>query len=168
MSGLSGPVKEEHAYKKPGCQFHRLVTSDRRPPSVQKKGTVQPAQETFSGIRETDANCIDLGGDMTEFLPRPTVGPGGNIPTDFSLIGACPNPVVGDTTITRFQIPVTDSVIIQAIPRPVAAPVALIYNQRAFAGVYSIRWGFSGPRGMYRVQMSTGGGFSAYGDVEFK
>jgi hypothetical protein len=136
--------------------------------SCKKDEPTQTSQETFSGIMVTDAGCIIVGGDTTDFLPRPTGGGIGSIPTNYSLIMACPNPVVGDTTSIRFQIPVSDSVLIQAFPRPNAASVAVILNQRLPAGVFMVRWGFNGPNGVYRVRMSTERGFTSYGDVEFQ
>ena len=133
-----------------------------------KDEPTQPAQELFFGILITDANCAIVGGDTTDFLPRPTGGGGGTLPTNYSLIKACPNPVIGDTTTIYFQIPVADSVVIRAFATTNAPPLATIVSERLPAGRFQVRWGFNGVNGVYRVQMSTGSGFTSYGDVEFR
>ncbi|MGA9117645.1 MAG: hypothetical protein WB626_12810 [Bacteroidota bacterium] len=139
------------------------------PAGCTKDQTSEPAPSPFSGILETDSSCTIIGGDTTDFLPRPTLsGPPQGTPSNYSLIMACPNPVPGDTTTIEFQIPVTDSVWLEAFVVPSAAPVATILRERLPAGVYRILWGFSGANRIYRVQMSTQNGFSSYGDVEFR
>jgi hypothetical protein len=134
-----------------------------------KDEPTQPAHEGFAGIMTTDAGCTVIGGDTTDFLPRPITTVGfPHTPLNYSLIKACPNPVAGDTVSIEFQIPVADSVFIYASATTNAPPVATILNERLPAGVFRILWGFGGPRGIYRVRMTTGSGFSAYGDVEFQ
>jgi hypothetical protein len=131
----------------------------------------QPAHEGFAGIMTTDTGCTVIEGDTTDFLPRPITTAGfPHTPLNYSLIKACPNPVVGDSIYIEFQLPVADSVLLVAFATTNAAPVATIHNSNGPlpAGVYRVLWGFGGPRGIYRVRMTTGSGFSAYGDVEFQ
>jgi len=128
--------------------------------------------DQFEGILETDFNCNIIGGDTTDFLPRPegdidtTVVPpviGG--PTNYSLAYACPNPnTVGWTTFIHWQIPQTDSVWIFLFDEPGAEPVDTLYNRRAPAGSFAIIWQPDAP-GIFRIRMYTESGFTSYGDV---
>ena len=68
-------------------------------------------QEEFEGILEFDLDCRIVGGDTTDFFPRPNLPPDGIIapPKNYSLMSACPNPT-DDLTIVHFQISQPDSV----------------------------------------------------------
>ena len=137
--------------------------------SCKKEQTLETRQEPFSGIMETNVNCVVIGGGTTDFLPRPTrSGQFPNLPTNYSLVKACPNPVLGDTTFIEFQIPVADSVWLQVFATTNAPPIATILSERLPLGYFRFRWGFNGPNGVYRVWMYAGNGFTAYGDVEFR
>jgi hypothetical protein len=133
----------------------------------------QPAQEPFEGIREFDWECRLLGGDSTDFEPRPisitdttTVPPTVYPPQNYSLVSACPNPTVGSTTI-HFNIPQTDSVWLFVYDRTNAPPIDTLYARRWLAGAYSIFWSNPGAQGVFRVEMNTQSGFKSHGDVEF-
>jgi len=134
-----------------------------------------PMLEKFEGILQTDANCKILGGDTSDFLPRPEpasldtavsppiLGPPGNN----SLIGACPNPAETSTTISC-QLAEQDSMWIFAYDEPGAPPVDTVVTLgNANAGYYRLAWSAPAGPGIYRVRMFTKGGFQSYGDVEF-
>ena len=124
----------------------------------------------FQGILQMDRNCIITGGDTTDFLPRPegfidttVVPPHGGPPTNYSLIGACPNPSIAGTEI-HWQIPRPDSVWILAFDAPGAPPIDTLYNRSGRTGSYIIPWRPAQP-GFYRIRMFTATGFKSYGDV---
>lgn len=127
---------------------------------------VEP-QEVFSGILEVDELGNIVGGDTTDFQPRPLSA--GGVPSNYSLIFAFPNPVTsGDVTRVRFQIPVADSVTLRFYDRPGAPPMGTLYQLQAPPGVHDIQWTGSGFEGIYRVEMITESGFRSFGDVEFQ
>ena len=129
-----------------------------------EEDTVKPKKsELFEGILEVDVLCNIVGGDTTDFLPRPQAGP-----ANYSLKHACPNPALGKTTGIHWQIPQPDSVWILAYDRPGGPPVDTLYNQRSLAGSYVKYWTYNGPAGIYRIRMFTGSGFSSYGDVQLE
>jgi len=117
----------------------------------------------FSGILETDPSCNVIGGDTTDFLPRPTTDP-----PNTCLKYACPNPTEGELTSLYFQIAQDDSVWILVYDRPKSPPVDTLYAQQSRSGAYGIAWRNCGCSGIYRVVMHTASGFTSYGDVEFK
>ncbi len=133
-----------------------------------------PTDERFEGILRTDNVCTILGGDTTDFLPRPegfidtvSVPPIVGPPENFSLIGACPNPTDNGTEI-HFQLSERDSVWILAYDRPGGAPVDTIFNSGDNPiGVYTVFWANPNGPGIYRIVMRTATGFRSYGDVEF-
>jgi hypothetical protein len=114
--------------------------------------------QPFSGILVTNTQCQIVGGDATDFQPRPT--PGG-----YSLI-ACPNPTDKNTWV-RFQLPQPDSVWLFVFDRPGSPPIDTLLNQPEPAGSHAILWSHDGPDGVYRVVMGTAIGFESYGDVQF-
>ena len=122
--------------------------------------STRPVEEQgFTGILEMNIRCEIVGGDTTDFQPRPGA-------SNYSLIGACPNPTDGTTTI-KFQLPQADSVwllVYDGLGRP---PIDTLYNQLSAAGSFGIIWTFDGPDGIYRVVMRTASGFESYGDVQF-
>ena len=117
--------------------------------------------ENFEGILEMDLLCRIIGGDTTDFQPRPE-----GQPPNYSLVGACPNPTNGTTTI-MFQLPQQDSVWILVYDRPSGGPIDTLFNSAAAPGSWSIIWTNNGPDGIYRVVMRTASGFQSYGDVQF-
>ncbi len=117
--------------------------------------------ENFEGILEMDLLCRIIGGDTTDFQPRPE-----GQPPNYSLVGACPNPTNGTTTI-KFQLPQQDSVwilVYDGLGRP---PIDTLYNQLSAAGSFGIIWTFDVHDGIYRVVMRTASGFESYGDLQF-
>ncbi len=138
------------------------------------ESTQPPAEETFEGILRMDEFCVILGGDTSDFMPRPEafidttvvppiIGP----PDNFSLIGACPNPSDGSTSV-HFQISEIDSVWIFVYDRPGAVPIDTIFNQgNSSIGSYTVSWQKPGGAGIYRIVMRSATGFQSYGDVEF-
>jgi hypothetical protein len=138
--------------------------------------STEPEEQTprFEGILEMDWHCNTVGGDTTDFQPRPegridttVVPPIVGQPTNYSLMYACPNPAQRHTSIT-WQIPETDSVWIVAYSQPDRPPIDTLYSSRGFIGTYTIEWDFDGPPGIYRVVMHTASGFSSYGDILFE
>ena len=121
-------------------------------------------QQAFTGILETSRQCQIIGGDTTDFQPRPLSV--GAVPTNYSLIAACPNPTSTNTSI-KFQIPQPDSVWLLVFDRPGGPAIDTLFNRAANAGVYSVQWVHDGPDGVYRVVMGTASGFESYGDVQF-
>jgi hypothetical protein len=130
-------------------------------------------RRSFEGIREFDWNCNPIGGDTTDFMPRPLgdidttvappiVGP----PLNYSLIAACPNPTQGSTTL-RFQIPQADSVWLFVYDFTNSPPIETVYARRGPTGVYAIRWLNLNAPGVFRVEMNAGNGFRSHGDVQF-
>ena len=129
--------------------------------------------QKFEGILRTDPDCNIVGGDTTDFLPRPQVSvdttlvpPVAGPPLNNSLDRACPNPAEFSTQI-YFEVSEPDSVWLLAYDEPNTPPVDTLFNRSAQAGVYMVTW--SAPRGpgIYRVRMFTAGGFRSYGDVQF-
>ncbi len=116
--------------------------------------------ETFKGILEMDIFCNVIGGDTTDFQPRPEPG-------NYSLIGACPNPIIGDAAVIKFKIPQADSVWIFVFDKPNSPPIGMLFNHQIPEGVYEIMWNNTGPMGIYRVEMYAASGFTSYGDVQF-
>jgi len=147
-----------------GCAFVGSCTDDAsRPGKDQGEGA-------FRGILRMDQNCKITGGDTMDFLPRPegfidttvvppVVGP----PTNYSLIGACPNPAMLGTDI-HWQIPQPDSVWILAFDAAHAQPIDTLYNRSGRTGSYWVQWVPAHP-GFYRIRMFTATGFKSYGDV---
>ena len=129
-----------------------------------EEDSVTPSKnESFEGVLEVDVMCNVVGGDTTDFLPRPL--PGG---ANYSLYYACPNPALGKTTGIHWQIPQPDSVWILAYDRPGGLPVDTLYNRSGPEGKYAISWTYDGPAGIYRIKMFTESGFSSYGDVQLE
>ena len=133
----------------------------------------QVKQEPFTGIREFDLDCRLLGGDSTDFEPRPismvdttTVPPTVYPPQNYSLVSACPNPCDGQTVI-HFNIPQADSVWLLVYDRTNSPPIDTLYARRGWAGAYGIIWSNPGAQGVFRVEMNTQSGFRSHGDVEF-
>jgi len=132
------------------------------------------AREKFEGILETDAECNILGGDSTDFLPRPepayvdttvfppVYGP----PVNNSLVLTCPNPAEYATT-TYFNLSEYDSVWVFVYKEPNGPPVDTLINRYGFAGSYLVTWPAPRGPGIYRIKMNTASGFHSYGDVEF-
>ena len=127
-----------------------------------------PDPDIFSGILLTDANMKILGGDATDFQPRPLVGPG-NEPLNDALYPAFPNPSEDDRIILMFQLTQPDSVTILLFAHPNSAPIDTLANwfhhQKA---VYAIIVEDPGLLGVLRVTMETGRGFRSFGDIQFK
>ncbi len=133
-----------------------------------------PTEEKFEGILRMDPACAILGGDTTDFVPRPEscidttvvppiVGP----PTNYSLAGACPNPTDAATSV-HFQISEVDSVWIFAYDRPGGAPVDTLFDRgNAMTGSYVVTLESPNGPGIYRIVMRTAKGFYSYGDVQF-
>jgi hypothetical protein len=133
----------------------------------------QLEQKPFVGIREFDVDCNLLGGDSTDFEPRPTsiidtsvVPPVVYPPQNYSLVCACPNPAAGTTTV-GFNIPQPDSVWLFVYDRTNAPPIDTLYARRSQVGSYRITWFNPGARGIFRVEMNTLSGFQSHGDVQF-
>ena len=129
-----------------------------------------PTPRPFEGILRFDERCQIVGGDSTDFWPRPsdvdTCGIFVCGPANHSLEGACPNPAQGATWI-HFQISETDSVWILVYDRTNSPPIDTLWAQRTPRGSLSFRWNSPGAPGIYRVQMQTETGFRSHGDVEF-
>jgi hypothetical protein len=131
-----------------------------------------PKPQPFEGILEFDIRCDVLGGDTTDFYPRPladtTVAPPfEGPPVNYSLIGACPNPNRGMTWI-EFQVPRPDSVWLLVYDRTNSPPIDTLWAARCpSAGVYSQIWSNPGRSGILRVEMHTESGFRSHGDVLF-
>jgi len=126
--------------------------------------SVEPIKSTsFEGILETNTQCTILGGDTTDFLPRPLTGP-----ANYSLKWACPNPALGKVTSIHLQLPQPDSVWIYIYDRPGRSPIDTLYNRILPAGTHSHSWKHDGPAGIYRIKMYTGSGFTSYGDVQLE
>jgi hypothetical protein len=120
----------------------------------------------FEGILAVELpDCHIVGGDTTDFQPRPESQD--MMPTNYSLIYACPNPTIGETWIV-FQIPQQDSVWLFVYDKPGRMPIDTLYAASGPAGVYTINFENQGPLGIYRVMMHTASGFESYGDVEFR
>lgn len=121
----------------------------------------------FSGILLTDGNGKVLGGDETDFLPRPQQGLNGE-PLNIAMFPAFPNPVIGDTVILQFQLPEPDTVSFFIQDRPESAPIdTLLLNVSLPKGLLAVLWYYSGT-GIFRASMKTKSGFSSFGDIEFK
>ena len=128
-------------------------------------------QRPFEGILRFDERCQVIGGDSTDFWPRPScVPPDSSIfcggPANYSLEGACPNPA-GTATWIRFQIPAPDSVWVLVYDRTNAPPIDTLYAQRMPTGTHGFRWRNARGPGIFRVEMRTQSGFRSHGDVEF-
>lgn len=122
--------------------------------------------EVFEGILVVELpDCHIVGGDTTDFQPRPESHE--MLPTNYSLIYACPNPTIGGTRI-YFQVPRQDSVWMFVYDKPGGAPIDTLYAALGHAGAYSVNFENRGPLGIYRVMMYAASGFKSYGDVEFK
>lgn len=132
-------------------------------------------QLPFEGILQFDDLCRVVGGDTTDFYPRPqgsidtTVTPPlVRPPENYSFIGACPNPTQGPTVSIKFQIPQPDSVWILVYDRTNSAPLDTFWAVRCpFAGVYAKYEHNPGRSGIFRFEMHTQSGFRSYGDVLF-
>jgi len=129
--------------------------------------------EKFEGILQTDLDCRILGGDMTDFLPRPetyvdtTVSPPIVFPPlNNSLAYTCPNPAEVWSVI-HFQLSEPDSVWLFVYDEPGAPPVDTLFSEMGEVGAYMIQWKMPKGPGLYRVRMFTARGFRSYGDVEF-
>ena len=139
-----------------------------------EESSQKPIEEKFEGILQMDNMCNVLGGDATDFLPRPevcidttVVPPVACPPKNYSLVGACPNPSDGGTEI-QFAISEIDSVWIFAYDRPGLPPVDTLFNQgNRRPGVYTVVWQSPSGPGIYRIRMFTASGFRSYGDVQF-
>jgi hypothetical protein len=131
-------------------------------------------QRPFEGIREFDEFCRSIGGDTTDFVPRPiasvdttvvppVVGP----PQNYSLVAACPNPTLGPTTVVQFVISQRDSVWLLVYDRTNSPPIDTLYARNSPPGAYGITWYNPGGDGILRVEMNTASGFRSHGDVLF-
>ena len=133
-----------------------------------------PVAEKFEGILRMDNVCTILGGDTSDFMPRPegfidttVVPPMVGPPDNFSLIGACPNPTDRYTEV-HFQISERDSVWILAYDHPGGTPVDTIFNRGDNpVGSYTHVWQSPNGPGIYRIVMRSATGFRSYGDVQF-
>ena len=130
-------------------------------------------QKPFEGIREFDLECRLIGGDSTDFEPRPVglvdtviVPPIGYPPQNYSLVSACPNPAMG-TTIIHFNLPQSDFVWLLVYDRTNSPPIDTLFARLGPAGSHAVVWSNPGARGVFRVEMSTQSGFRSHGDVEF-
>lgn len=117
-------------------------------------------QLPFEGIRELDEFCNSVGGDTTDFVPRPS---GSN----YSLEGTCPNPTQGSTANITFQIPQPDSIWLFVYERTNTPPSDTLYAGLLPAGRHRYTWHNSSVGGIFRVEMNTKSGFRSYGDVQF-
>ncbi len=124
------------------------------------EGSTMPKKERFEGILVVDLGCNVVGGDTTDFLPRPTAD-------NYSLVYACPNPTDWLTRVL-FHIPEQDSVWIFVFAEPGAPPMDTLLHKVMRPGFYSVDWTNDGPFGIYRVEMHTGTGFESFGDVLFE
>ena len=129
-------------------------------------GSSPPPPESFSGILMTDATGTILGGDTTDFQPRPLSN--GHLPTNYSFICAYPNPVDGNSVYLRYQLPQPDTVLIRVYDGPNRPPVDTLSNDIRPAGSFLILWTWSGPKGILRAEMTTPTGFRSYGDIQFR
>jgi hypothetical protein len=132
-----------------------------------EESTGPKCDDKFEGILEVDYECNILGGDTTDFQPRPQWDPHTLEVLNHSLIYACPNPVEGYFTVIKFQIPRRDSVSIFLYDRPCRGPVDTICSRVLDKGVYAYSVMHNYVPGIYRVKMYTAGGFASYGDIEF-
>ena len=131
--------------------------------------SVKPAlKEEFTGILKFDENCNIIGGDATDFIPRPDLPSGGVIapPTNYSLVSACPNPADG-LTIVHFQTSEPDSIWFLVYDRTNSAPMDTLRAGTYFAGAHGFQWSSDGETGIFRIEMRSSSGFTSYGDVEF-
>lgn len=135
-------------------------------PACKEDETIPPPIESFSGILLADANGNILGGDTTDFQPRPQTN--GQQPGNYSFICAFPNPVDGNSVSVKFQIPQSDTILIRAYDRPNALPVDTIFHAFGRAGSHIILWNWSGTEGIFRAEMTTSSGFQSYGDIQFR
>ena len=119
-----------------------------------------PEQLPFEGIREFDEYCSPVGGDTTDFVPRPSVG-------NYSLEDVCPNPTQGPTANITFQVPQPDSIWLFVYDRTNAPPSDTLYAGRIPAGRHRFTWHNPGAEGIFRVEMNTKSGFRSHGDVQF-
>jgi hypothetical protein len=131
-------------------------------------------QRPFEGIREFDVDCNLVGGDTTDFEPRPmasfdstVVPPVVHLPRNYSLVAACPNPTQGPTTSIEFVMPQPDSVWLFVYDRTNSPPIDTLYARRSPAGTHRIIWSRPGASGILRVEMNTESGFRSHGDVLF-
>jgi hypothetical protein len=125
--------------------------------------TTKPAEvQQFQGILETDVQCNILGGDTTDFQPRPAPGE----PDIYSLKYACPNPAQGKSTSIHWTVVAVDSVWILAFDTPGGSPVDTLHNGVVPPGNHIKHWSYDGPAGIYRIMMFTRSGFTSYGDVQ--
>ncbi len=132
-----------------------------------ENSSTESKEESFSGILMTDEEGNILGGDTTDFQPRPINGNNG-APLNYSLVCAYPNPVLNDTVTIKFQVPQPDSIIIKLYDKPNSGHVEILLNTSKWTGIHQIRWINTLNNGIYRVTMNTDSGFYSYGDIEFK
>lgn len=124
----------------------------------------------FEGIRQFDENCVSIGGDTTDFIPRPRYPSDSTVaipPQNYSLVAACPNPTQFSSTRIEFQIPQPDSVWLFVYDRTNSPPIDTLYAHNAPAGNHLIAWYNPGAEGIFRVEMRTRSGFRSHGDVQF-
>lgn len=132
------------------------------------ESTGPKCDEKFAGILEVDFEGNILGGDTTDFQPRPQWDPQTLTVLNHSLIYAYPNPVEGYVTIIKFQVPQRDSVWIFLYDRPCRGPIDTICSRMCNKGVYEYSVLHHYVPGIYRVKMYTASGFRSYGDIEFR
>ncbi len=125
-----------------------------------------PPPELFAGILMTDANGTVLGGDTTDFQPRPLSN--GQLPANYSFICAYPNPADGDVVNLRFQLPQTDTVLIRVYDSPNHPAIDTLWDGVRPPGSHLLQWNWSGPKGILRAEMTTSTGFRSYGDIQFR
>src|SRR5262245_50337808 len=133
-----------------------------------------PEQRPFEGIREFDEDCVSIGGDTTDFMPRPivlvdttVVPPYVGFSRNYSLVAACPNPTRTSTTLIEFVMPQPDSVWLLVYDRTNSPPIDTLYARSSPAGTHKIMWYNPSANGIFRVEMSTRSGFRSHGDVQF-
>jgi len=123
------------------------------------------SEKKIEGILLTDENGNILGGDVTDFQPRPKQDSLGK-PSNFSFDRAYPNPTSDNFITLKFQLPVSDSITFRMYSQ---SNELLVFSKiRYTAGVHTRQWGNPYSKGIYRIEMSNSNGFSSYGDVEFK
>lgn len=143
---------------------------------VSCEGSQNPPQEhrAFEGIRLFDENCVPSGGDTTDFMPQPvididttSVPPHANLPRNYSLAAACPNPALHSATEIEFMLPRNDYVQLLIYDRTNSPPIDTLYARMSPAGRHVILWARPGTDAVLRVEMTTGSGFRSHGDVQF-
>lgn len=121
----------------------------------------------FVGITQTDATGVTIGSPDADDWCESSVGPG-NIPNQYALWPAFPNPAVGSITV-RFGLPVVDSVEVYILAWPERKVRSLVNGSRS-AGSFGITWDLRDDDGdllkpdIYRCVMRTGT-FICHGDI---